>query len=105
MHMQRQPGADVRWRAYRAGTVAVLSDVDVAASEDAWDELFEALPRGWMVGRPPRDSRSPSHRLYAFKRRARGRDDSNLSVRAWSEEEALRDLTRKLREKAASRRS
>ena len=85
-------------------TVPAMPADEGAAPEAAWDELFDALPRGWMVGRAPRDPRSPSHRLYAFERRARRPDAPQLTVQATSEEEALRDLARQLRKATSSRR-
>jgi hypothetical protein len=78
---------------------------DAPATDQAWDELFDALPRGWMVGRPQTDSNAPVHRLYAFKRRPRQRDERELIVQAPSEEEAVRALARQLRRRKSTGRN
>jgi hypothetical protein len=66
---------------------------------DAWHDLYDAIPRGWVVGRPPFDRRDNKWRLYGYsKHSARiGRPEIVL-VEGESEEVAVREMTRVLRE-------
>ena len=104
MHLHRRVDRWLRRRSEPAATVPLMQTGEASASEDAWEELFDALPRGWRVGRPPREPGSVVHRLYAFERRARRREGPQLTVQAPSEEEALRDLARQLRKERRARR-
>jgi hypothetical protein len=67
-------------------------------TKDAWAELYDAIPRGWVVGRPPFDETTNTWRLYCYERRGTtGRPSATLEAEADSEEQAVREMTRKLR--------
>jgi hypothetical protein len=104
MHLQRRIHGWVSRRSVADASLPRMHSGSAPTSEEAWEELFEALPRGWMVGRPPHDPDSAVHRLYAFERRGRRPEGPELAVQAPSEEEALRDLARQLRKRRGSRR-
>ena len=72
---------------------------------DALAELYKAIPRGWIVGRPPFDAAASKWRLFAYERRARGSSIATVSAEAETEHDAVREMARKLRTTAASRRS
>jgi len=67
-------------------------------TDDHWAELFDAIPRGWVVGRPPYDESAKKWRLFSYDRRraARGRNARSLEAEGRSEDEAVREMTRKL---------
>jgi hypothetical protein len=71
---------------------------------DTLDELFKAIPRGWIVGRPPFDASASKWRLFAYERRSSDGPGRLLTAEAATEQEAVRHMTRKLRTTAASRR-
>jgi hypothetical protein len=77
----------------------------VTEHNDAWQELYDAIPRGWEVGRPPYDHARRRWRLYGYDRRLarRGRADT-VTVEAESEEQAVREMARRLREARSPRR-
>lgn len=67
--------------------------------DEAWQELYDAIPRGWVVGRPPFDGESRRWRLYGYNRKSvRRGEQTPLAVEAESEEHAVRLMTRKLKE-------
>ena len=70
--------------------------------DDAWQQLYDAIPRGWVVGRPPVDENTRKWRLYGYQRRAKASPVDAVLAEADSEEDALREMARKLR-KARSR--
>jgi hypothetical protein len=74
-------------------------------TEDHWAELFDAIPRGWVVGRPPYDESAKKWRLYGYarKRTVRGRNEGSLQAEGRSEDEAVREMTRKLRRARSGR--
>ena len=72
--------------------------------DDAWRELYEAIPRGWVVGRLPFDKHAHRWRLYGYHRASLRRGTQTpLTVEAESEEQAVRDMTRKLKDAAPDR--
>jgi hypothetical protein len=105
MHLQRRVRRWIPGRRRRDANVINVSETLAPATEDAWEELFAALPRGWMVGRPPPDPSSATYRLYAFERRASKSDPPELAVHAATEGEAVRDLARLLRKNRRQRRA
>ena len=74
-------------------------------TKDPWAELFDAIPRGWVVGRPPYDEAANKWRLYGYDRRRtrRGRATLALEAEGRSEEQVVREMTRKLRSARAGR--
>jgi hypothetical protein len=72
---------------------------------DALGELYKAIPRGWIVGRPPFDASASKWRLFAYERRAADGATTMISAEAENEHDAVLAMTRKLRTTAASRHS
>jgi hypothetical protein len=71
----------------------------VATLDDAWSDLYDALPPGWEVGQPPFDAAANRWRLYSYERRlARRGRVKPIVAESESHEVAVRDLTRQLRE-------
>ena len=68
-------------------------------TKDPWAELYEALPRGWVVGRLPFDEATNTWRLYSYDRRLAKRGDSAHTLEAvgGSEEQVVREMTQKLK--------
>lgn len=64
--------------------------------DDPWAELYDALPRGWIVGRPPYDERSNKWRLYSYDRRLK-HGGAAVQAEAETEEAAIREMARLLR--------
>ena len=64
--------------------------------DDPWTQLYDAIPRGWIVGRPPFDERSNKWRLFSYERRLR---DARAAMLAEgdSEDAVVREMTRLLR--------
>lgn len=72
--------------------------------DEVWQELYDAIPRGWVVGRPPFDRESRRWRLYGYHRKSVQRGEQTpLAVEAESEEGAVRLMTRKLKESKPAR--
>ena len=68
--------------------------------DEPFARLFDAIPRGWVVGRAPSAADTGTCRLYAFERRPRSNTISSIEVEARSESEAVAKMTRLLREAA-----
>jgi hypothetical protein len=68
-------------------------------TDDHWAELFDAIPSGWVVGRPPYDESAKKWRLFSYDRRRAVRGGAPLALEAegGSEEQAVREMTRKLK--------
>lgn len=77
----------------------------VTEHDEAWQELYDAIPNGWEVARPPYDVERRRWRLYGYDRKAarRGKVEA-VTVEAESEEQAVREMTRRLHEARHRRR-
>ncbi len=76
------------------------------ALEAAWDEVFDALPAGWAVGRPSYHDERHEWAMYGWDRK----EVPKVGVRSkeWTavgatEVECLREMARCLRELGAGR--
>jgi hypothetical protein len=73
-------------------------------TKDPWADLYDAIPRGWVVGRLPFDETTNTWRLYCYERRGTAAGASaTLEAQAQSEEQAVREMTRKLKRVKARR--
>jgi hypothetical protein len=68
--------------------------------EDAWTDLHDATPDGWLVGQPSYDERRHVWEQYAFD--PRGRAQAGIHSLEWmavapTELEVIRELARCLR--------
>jgi hypothetical protein len=64
--------------------------------DDPWAQLFDAIPRGWIVGRPPFDERTNKWRLFSYERRLKsGR--APMLAEGESEDAVVREMTRLLK--------
>jgi hypothetical protein len=77
------------------------------ALEAAWDELHDAVPDHWRVGRPV-DNRPGEWTMYAFDTRERSRRGLGHRTQEWiatstTEAGVVREMARCLREIAAGR--
>ena len=90
------PGGTTGRRKYRAmvGRALMSSDFD-----EAWNELHDALPRGWTVGRP---SYHPERR-ESLERPVVGVRKREWTAVAGTEEAVVAEMARCLREIAAGR--
>jgi hypothetical protein len=74
-------------------------------TKDPWAELFDAIPRGWVVGRPPYDETTNKWRLFSYERKSAKRGPARpVLAESDSEEQVVREMTRKLRKTRAPRR-
>jgi hypothetical protein len=75
-------------------------------TKDPWAELYDAIPRGWVVGRPPFDETTNKWRLFSYDRRSakRGQTKSVLAAESDSEEQVVREMAHKLRRARTARR-
>jgi hypothetical protein len=75
-------------------------------TKDPWTELYESIPRGWVVGRPPYDEITNKWRLFSYDRKSakRGETSAVLTVESDSEEQVVREMAHKLRRARAPRR-
>lgn len=74
-------------------------------TKDPWSELYDAIPRGWVVGRPPYDEASNKWRLFSYERKSAKRGEARaVLTESDSEEQAVREMTRKLRKANPARR-
>ena len=68
--------------------------------EDAWNDLHDAKPHGWYVGRPSWDDRRKVWEQYAFDPRERavvGHRSREWTATAATELEVIREIARCLR--------
>lgn len=82
-------------------TILNMTDEEVAA---AWNELHEATPPGWSVGRPSYRERRDEWALYAFdttERRKVGHREREWTATAPTQASVVREMTRCLRELTA----
>jgi hypothetical protein len=67
---------------------------------EAWEAVHDALPLGWVVGRPSlhdEEAERPWH-VYASDLRVRSKRREYVEATGWTEAEALRYLAGLLRE-------
>ena len=78
----------------------------MADTKDPWAELYESIPRGWVVGRPPYDETTNKWRLFSYDRKSakRGETTAVVAVESDSEEQVVRDMAHKLRRTRPPRR-
>ena len=74
--------------------------------EAAWDEVFDALPAAWSVGRPSYEDEPHEGTRYAFD--SVERPSVGVRSREWTSVDAtglecLREMARRLRELGAGR--
>lgn len=84
-------------------TIRDMTDDEMIA---AWDELHEATPPGWFVGRPSYDERRDEWALYAFDTAERpkvGRREREWTAVAPTQARVVREMTRCMRELSAGR--
>jgi hypothetical protein len=80
----------------RQGIIATSMDSEVEA---AWNELHDALPRGWSVSRPIRFEEVGERpwRVTAYDYRTAAKRKDRVEATGRTEAEALRDLAELLR--------